>query len=40
MKFMYDTVGIATLWEKIVYLLKGAETTGNHLEESKVRSIA
>lgn len=31
MKFTYDTVGISTFWEKIVYLLKGAETTDNSL---------
>lgn len=28
---IYDKVGIAVSWEKIIYLLKGAEKTGKPL---------
>lgn len=36
---IYDKDGILIHWEKITYLLKGAETTGKPLEESGIRSL-
>lgn len=36
---IYDKDGILIHWEKTIYLLKGAETTGKPLGESKVGSV-
>lgn len=37
---IYDKDDILIHWEKTIYLLKGAETTGKPLGGSKVGSIA